>query len=212
MACRNGTEVAHGDCRRSLPPALQLPHTPELWGSTGGNIYSTAAAREAALARTSSPPRLIVPGPSSFPPITCFMSDPSLGCLLSEKSAAPTERQLPACVLAGPSLLCFPSVQRGRGTERTQRQAGRRGAAPGVTKQEPQHNSTQRAQHQQLCPSNSAPAALPQHRAGTLDQVHHPFSFSKPQHHPSVTATPFLPAAGSPLPGAPTIPLASVQQ
>lgn len=162
MARRNGTEVAHGDCRRSLPPALQLPHTPELWGSTGRSIYSTAAAREAALARTSSPPRLIVPGPSSFPPITCFMSDPSLGCLLSEKSAAPTERQLPACVLAGPSLLCFPSVQRGRGTERTQRQAGWRGAAPGVTKQELQHNSTQRAQHQQLCPSNSAPAALPQ--------------------------------------------------
>lgn len=86
----------------------------------------------------------------------------------------------PSLHAAGPTLLCSPSVRRGRGMERTQRQAGQHGAAPGATKQEPQHNSTQRPQHQQLCPSSYAPAALPQRYAGTLDRVKHPVLLQTP--------------------------------
>lgn len=93
---------------RQVPPSLPpraAPHGRELRGEKGKRLLykscpaAGAVARpcEAAFPCTSSPPRLIVPGPSSFPPITCFMSDPSLGCLLSEKSVAPTKRQLQPC-------------------------------------------------------------------------------------------------------------------
>lgn len=128
---------------QQVPPALPAAAPRQsARGERRGSIYSTTAApsrgpppgpHEAAFTRTSSPPRLIVPGPSSFPPITCFMSDPSLGCLLSEKSVAPTKRQLSAslCCSGGALPLCLPTTARegGEGAgERKWRQAGAPGA------------------------------------------------------------------------------------
>lgn len=67
-------------CDAQAPPPT--PHSEEM-----------RLGRHKAKAATTniSPPRLTVPGPSSFPPITCFIRDPSLGCRFSEESVAPTE-------------------------------------------------------------------------------------------------------------------------
>ena len=75
-------------CSQDPQSCLQEAEVKQLlyrgWGAAVANI---------------SPPRLTVPGPSSFPPITCFMSDPSLGCRFSEKSGHQQKGDVP-----GPAL------------------------------------------------------------------------------------------------------------
>lgn len=157
MAHRNGMEMAQGGLQ-TVPPArpAAVPHPGALGERRGEHLlYSCCPGGSAH--RTSSPPRLIVPGPSSFPPITCFMSDPSLGCLLSEKSAAPTERQLPACMLRDPPC-CAPPQFGGEGAWKEL--SGKRDST-GLHRGPPSRSHSTTAPRD-LSTSSSAPAALPQ--------------------------------------------------
>lgn len=189
---------------QQVPPSLpEAAPRQRARGEQRGSIYSTTAApsrggpsqgpHEAAFTRTSSPPRLIVPGPSSFPPITCFMSDPSLGCLLSEKSVAPTKCQLSAslCRSLGALPPCLPTTAQegGEGArQRKRQQAGEPGAGtrrPACGKHLPAGAAAKKQLVPQCEQGLDPPAVLPQSC---------PRHFAPWGHHPGTAAVRQSPA------------------